>query len=562
MIRLRWFLLLLALATVFAAWRVWWVAENRSAESLLRSAEARLDQNVTDHDAALNELELALKLAREAGDRDLAESALRRRAQVNLQRSRLVLTLNDCDALLEGYSPGDAFVLDMAARSAFGLGEYQRAADYAQELVEVRSDEPRAFDLLAKLHRALAEEALLDIQERLKSGLPTRLVDAGLRSARRAAALPANDPHARAAFEELDALSRDEEGVVANRALTERARAHLVAAREAWIGSLSVGRTGEAIEGLQELLARGGLLEEVVTLGTNALRRPHFPGAGGVLVRTALAQAELNREDDALRLISEVQRIRPKALDPAALADANLIDWLVLAHDLELWRELEQGASEAQGRRRLLRNDKQLRTTLSYLRGVALLEQKRTQAAMLLLSRAGRYVSDEELVEGEQVLSWTARSIAERRMGQREEERRSIFEVTRARAVPEPDGGRAARAYGEALERQSQLSERAGRFELALDQLAQATAYLPDRRLELEGRWRRLGEQALESSGYTLQQYRQLYSIQSRAQPGTNLNSWATVELANNALANRQPAQAITVIRRRLGDLPYFAPLL
>ncbi|MFT5288453.1 MAG: hypothetical protein ACI82F_000508 [Planctomycetota bacterium] len=552
----------MAMAMAVATWRVWWVAENRSASDLLDAAESRLERDSTDHNMTLRELGLALQVADENGDTTVAQQALLIRAEVNMQRRNFSLVLVDCVRVLGEFASNNPEALRLATRASFASGELQGAVDFATILTEVQGDKASSHNLLANIHRTLAEDALGELFENLNETLPTRKSIEGLNHARRAAALTASNPHALSALEGLDDILDDAERSADLRILTERARAHFAAARRAWIAALAVGRNGESIRGIQEQFSRAGLYESMVSLGRSALSAPNFPGAGAVLVSTALAQADLGRIEDARKLISGVKAQRPNIIVPNALDKDTILRWVVLLHELELWKDLELATQVCFRRRYAKRDDRGLRTSLSYLLGVSLLQQNRTQAAMPSLSRAGRYTDAQEFVPGEQVLSWYTRATAERRMAMRADEQRSILEVTRVRAVPEPDGGRAARAFGDSLERQAKRAERNGDPAIALELLAQSLAYLPERRIELEGRWRRMGEHGLASQGRTLQEYEQLFAIDDRQREGATLNSWATVEIARNRLEYGRATRALSLIRRSLERLPYFPPLL
>jgi len=306
----RWFLVVLALATLVTLTQLWISSEARTASSLLESARERWadqDPETGDFDGALRELELALELAKKSDDPEIEREIHLERVRLHNYRENYDLALEECDYLLRAFDPENTEVLLLAADAALGSELPDTTLFYAEQVFEVDRTNPDILILVGQARAQLADMALAALDSHLHASLADEPARLAATAARRAAAHPPGTLQRHAALESLYAELPDPELRREALEAVEQASEHLMTASSAFVQRLRHAPDGRAVAGMQTILLSAGSAEEAADLGRLALELRKLSKRTTVLIRTAMALDELGRGDQARELIEEVQ---------------------------------------------------------------------------------------------------------------------------------------------------------------------------------------------------------------------------------------------------------------
>ena len=331
---------------------LWLAAPGRGVSPQERLEAARSLMTITPPDVpgALRELEEALRQARGAEWAELRPALLRERAKLYASRGLRELALADCRTELSESGP-HADTLARAADLCLTLGEPSLALEFAEQLTALAP--ARGQGRIGRARLALADAPLAAIERLARGSLPLAAARSATTLAQRATVFGDDPSRSSVALEDLlasfpraDERRRVQEWV---REATE----HLRSASGAFVAGLA-GSTGDAVAGLQDLLARGGAQREAIDLGLVALAIPTLTNPLPVLARTAGALAELGRLETARALILDLRKRFPAGLRPQELSnlalESELAQWCLLLERLGLWEDLRTAAWELQQR--------------------------------------------------------------------------------------------------------------------------------------------------------------------------------------------------------------------
>lgn len=502
----RWFLVVVALTTLVTLTQLWIRGEARTAATMLDSARERwrdLDPDEGDFDGALRELELALGLARQEGDREIEREILLERVRVHLYRESYDLALEESDHLLTDFDGDDPEVLLLAADSALGAGKPETTIFYADHLLEVAPDDPDIVIRIGQAEAQLADLALSQLDDRLEQELADEPARLAADAARRAAAHPPGTLLRHAALEDLyshlSSPALDREALES----VDLASKHLLAASQAFVARLRYAADGQAVSGLQAILLRSGAVEEAADLGRLALEMRRLSSRTTVLIRTAMALDTLDRGDQAKSLIEEVQRtLRSGTIAPRTLSDDELYDWCLLLYRLELWDELMTSAQLLSNREVKRQRDEpdaadgDPRAAMSeFFMGVAQTHLNQARGARRHLKNY-QDAQTREAFPGVQLQTWLANAETARRLGRGPQERFALIQATKS-LEDDIDDPALANIAGEAWFRLGEFQLSENDVMRAERSLAHAVRLLPRRRDEVEGRWKEAGEAAI-----------------------------------------------------------------
>ena len=521
MVKLRWFLSLLALGTIAVLTQLWILEGSRTPEGLADEAEELLALEQRDYDGALRKLTRGIEQADEEGHDELVRTLLLRRAgifrmrsQVNAAHRRydILLALEDCLAVLDRF-PDDPEALAEGAACSLDAEESEQGLRLAQRLAEVASP-GEAELLMGRAHVMLAEEALEEVGVELEDRLAHAPAVDALAAARSAATLPPDSPLQEVAYQKLREAVPDTLFQLRARDAIERAADHFADAARAFVRQIEVAPHGKAIAGLQRILIAAGALEEAIDLGQFALSDRRLTPRYGVLYHTLEALMARDRIAEARALaISQRPSQGTRPLVPARddFDSRGLAEWCVMLYQLELWQDLPPTT-----RRLRVRNLEA--EGMPELTGLAEL----LELAALVRQSESRELTEEELESFDSLIAklppadspeafpgmhfaaWLTRSEAERIRGDPNRHRAAL-----ARAIPlvpaEFPGPELRRLAGDAYARLGQMRLERTTYSQAEVLLTHALRLLPSRRSELEPAWREAGRHALEERGRTVE---------------------------------------------------------
>jgi tetratricopeptide (TPR) repeat protein len=248
------------------------LTEHRGPRELLAVVREQRTRPVFDERAALLDLSVALDGASKSGDRELASTILRMRAEILLELGARLEARQTYVQALEEFDPDDHALELSIARMCDEDGDIGEASARVDRLIEKAPDYGPAWVLRGRILVRASQVHLEAARTELRARVMDRDLETALVLLDRIASLDADVPDRSASLVELrDLLGPRRETsfeLVANLASeTSRVRAE---ARHAFSQSLTHGIEPEAIAGLIDACARGGQPQWGVELGSIA----------------------------------------------------------------------------------------------------------------------------------------------------------------------------------------------------------------------------------------------------------------------------------------------------
>lgn len=306
--KLTFFLLLLATATIWAFVQVLSTNAERSAQGFFRAGLER--REVGRDEAALRDLGLALELAIEDGDAELCADILFERASIYRGRGAADAAIVDLRRVLDEFAPGQ--LKSLVELSGLLLSEelHDEAMIPVLEVLEQQPKNAGALVSLARIHVDRAERAM----EEAFDTIDFVLADAGAAAVKRAATQSAarlpGDPLRVALRHEIDEAIPDAEHRRQTLVfeLLDAANADFHAARDALVRSFERAVSPRSLELYMRLLSSAGNLTQAVDFGLAIESLPEAE-SGVTMPLFAEALAALSRPGIAARVIQSTNTL-------------------------------------------------------------------------------------------------------------------------------------------------------------------------------------------------------------------------------------------------------------
>jgi len=516
MARIRWIYFLFSLGVAALLLHLWLRGEARTASSLVQSARERVEKAELEqeagastgavirdllgsaHDAALRELDAAIRMAEREGDEEALAEGLELRGTLHLERNMPQLALDDSIALLERFGD-DAETLARAADAALRCIRPELALESASRLRALAPEDPRSALYLGRAHLALSKQALRLCSAMLETQLaPFELLEA-MELARRAAALPESVHGHGTSREQVRELFLDEAQAEEAIGYVDLAGTHIASGLSCLVENLKETPDGSAVAGIQDILVDAGYLEASAELGLLALRLNVLKNRPPTLVRTCLALEALERHELAGDIIT-AHRKRKRPLQLHAIRSERLHRWLSLLDRLQLWDLLYDGARFLAQRHG---HNERYRILARYYQGISAFELDRdlSEIQTCFAEATPLLPSNPRMT----LRAWTTWAKAAARDEDRRAERYDLGHATRVSPSALEGNPRLQRMLGEAWWRRSEIEAADGEPLLAELSATHALTLLPRKRKELWTWLSQVGKEALVDREMTLE---------------------------------------------------------
>jgi len=541
-----WLLLAAALGMLWVLFDVWRESHDRGAASLLKSANWRMSANPPDYPAAVRELDLAIRAAREQGETTVAADALEFRAKLFLERAQPAAARQDLLELLESYRPDDVGLLIRLAFVETSLGEFESALERCERVLALSPQTTHIEIIRGSALFSLGKAEIAQARELLEERLPDAESEAGVALAERIAALDEGDALHPALQHDLTSLFPAGHAASAQQSLEHALAAgrHWAAARRSWTRSLTNEVHQTAAFGLLDLFFRAGRMNPVIDLG-QALRSYPKAISTNSLQHIAIALDTQGRTGGAVRAI-EVAVANDQDLPPDFLGR-----WCELTRRAKLWQRLTMAGWRYR------------------VSGTQAGSQAIVSAADCYLGIGYAKVKDQAL--GQKYLNaYTTSDQPEPFPGALAESFLALAELARAAG----DSGGEQLALGQALSLDQDLGGdhwlRLSELQLASAEsapqiersFAHALRLLPERSAELRPRWEEQGRLALLSQGRDIELLHRNLRSEGRWFPAREAGSYELYELARMHRKRGEPSGASETCDHLLRRYPRFPPAL
>ena len=506
MFKPRSFLVLLALAMVGAVGFVLHSHNARTPASLMESAAARLEVTPPDFDLALRELDLALELALDRGERQLAQEVFLLRAKTYARRRNWPKAREDYATVLGEYLPGSPQVTLDIGWIDYQLENHNAALAAAAQVLAAVPAHSGANKLRGDTLLAMAERSLEEVEAQLQAFLADQPARRAHDLAWRAATLDFDHAYRSAVLSEFDELcGRD---TTEMRRFIDAATTCLMASRRSFVDALQKQPNVGAMVSLLVLLEHGEAWNEIVDFGMAAAAfdnlHKNLP-AVSALVR---ALDELGRPLLASSVLSSA------AEEDLDMPPALLGTWCRLLYEAEDWARLENIGQAMQRREGPQARD--LRRTASLFVGIAKLNLGKYREAV---SQLELYTSNPpalEPIEDATAVAYYNLSKAYRAESNQPDEYRALTRAT----------NNSRDFSGEAWQRlaELQLARREPLAQVAAS-MVQAIGLMPQRVDELVPTWERTSLEAMAERQRSIEATRRRMRDNGRWVPAGDRNA-------------------------------------
>lgn len=522
-------------------------AESADPRVLLEHARSAMSGPDLDLIQAGHDLEAALAAAERAADRPLIEEVLLQRAKLARQTNALARAKADLEDVLAHHRPNSPAIESMLAGVMLDAGDVELALARADSVLARDRNQPEAWGVRAEALLTLADRR---IEECVRlAGI--HVAGAGLASTeqlmRRIAARPPADTTRLRLTQELYERFEipDKELAREVQSRLDDASNLLSMAPEALAQSFRAGVRPKALTEYVRTLHEAGESEAAADLGLVALSLPGYV-TYAPLLRLLLGILEENGRAAAIP-----ELIDPKLVRRVALDSQFFRDWARTLIRLENWPLLQVAGHQ-------LRASDVPETRLfgEWCIAISMARQKRWAEAVPMLRRR-LAAPGAEPFEHAHAWGWLAIAESSRAQGAAPEEAAALARALAA-ASPKLSG------VGEIHLRLAELEllKPQPNRGLALESLTQALRFLPERRAELEPRWRELGALLLRVRNLDLQRACADLERENRLAPEEKRTSFEFVGMAELQFEQGRLASALALGMRALEQHPGLAPAL
>jgi hypothetical protein len=541
-----WLLLAAAAGMLWVLFNVWRESHDRGAASLLKSANWRMSGNPPDYPAAMRELDLAIRAARDQREDSVAADALEFRSKLFIERGQVAAARQDLLELLDRYRPDDVGLLIRLAFVETSLGEYDAALERCERVLALSPQTTHIEIIRGNALFSLGRAEITQARELLEERLPDAESEAGVALAERIAALDADDPLHPALQHDLTSLFPAGHATSAQQALAHAlaAGSQWAAARRSWTRSLINEVHPSAAFGLLDVFFRAQRMGAVIDLG-QALRTYPKAISTNALQHIAIALDTQGRTAGAVRAI-EVAVADQQELPPDFLGR-----WCELARRAKLWQRLTMAAWRYR------------------VAGTQTANQAVVSAADCYLGLSYAKIKDQVL--GQKYLNaYTTSDQPEPFPGALAESFLALAELARGAG----DASGEQLALGQALSLDHDLGGehwlRLAELQLAASDsaalveksYAHALRLLPERSAELRPRWEEQGRLALLSQSRDIELLHRNLRSEGRWYPAREAGSFELYELAQLHRERGEPSGASETCDHLLRSYPRFPPAL
>lgn len=540
-------LILLALALLLLGGLARMTVHNvsRDAPGLLASATRRAAGPTPEYEAALDELEMALRIAQNEGDVETIAGVLLRRGTILRRLHAVEAARADFELLLARYRPGDEPVILQLVGLDVLAGDRSGALERVDALLQESRDSPTAWGWRGRLLVMASDERIAECNQHLYETLPRETAQQGRELVHRLTGMTPEDPLRSSvmfALRELFPTQYEANSREVMR-LVGLASEEVTQAREALVESFAGPvRADSALEYLK-LLQRGGHDHAAVDFGLAISTHRSVQRDLALMGHLAAALIGLGRAGLAADLIDE-------RLSRRTAPDSRFFrTWCEALVQAQRWPELAFVANQM----RIAAEGDEINLPRFYA-GLAMSHTGQTRAAAGALERclaAPAWPMPYAGAEGE---AWRLLAACRREEGGGRRE----WEALRMATELGPD------ASGEAWLRLAELTEEYEPRSLweAEEQFAHGMRLLPERLDELMPRWREIGERHLAQTQTRIELEADRLANRGRFVPQARVGAYELLRLAETWWERGKPVGVISAASRLLQSHPGLLPAL
>lgn len=522
-------------------------AENADPRALLEHARGAMSGPELDLILAGHELDAALAAAERAVDRPLMEEILLQRASLERQTNAFAAAKADLETVLTHYRPKSPAIESMLAAVTLDSGDVEGALQRADSVLERDRNQAEAWGVRAEALLTLANRIVEDGLKRAGVSVAENGLSQTEKLMRKIAARPASDTTRLRLVQELHDVFPEADKELA-REIAQRlddASALLEQAPEALAASLRGGLRPAAVVAYVRTLNDAGESDAAADLGLAALSFPPFRA------NAALLRLMLEILTDSGRAAAAAELIDPTLVRRIALDSDFFCAWARALFESEDWGTLTVAGNSIRAS-----GDIALRSLGDFYIGVSLSRRARHAEAAPFLRRFLQSDAPQPF-EDAKALAWLALADGLREQGATEDESTALRRALAASTLRTSGQGEAWLRLAE-----NELAQAPPRIGPALEDLAQALRRMPQRRAELEPRWRELGERLAQSRKVDFEKACEDLDRSGRLSPLDALPSYDYVRLAEVQYERARFVSSAALAQRALELYPDLTPAL
>jgi len=522
-------------------------AESADPRALLEHARGAMSGPELDLVLAGHELDSALAAAERDVDRPLIEEILLQRAKLERQTNAFVAAKADLENVLTHFRPGSPAIESMLAAVTLDSGDVEGALQRADSVLKRDPNQAEAWGVRAEALLTLADRIIEDGMRTAGVAVASNGLSETEKLMRRIAARPVADVERLRLVQELhDAFPETDKELA--REISQRlddASALLEKAPEALAESLRGGLRPAAVVAYVRTLNDAGESDAAADLGLAALSFPPFRTNAALLRLMLDVLTECGRASAAAELID------PSLVRRVALDSDFYCAWARALHASEDWTMLSVAGNSIRGAGSI-----DLRPLGDFYIGLGLSKRgKHTEAATFLRrflqSRAPQPIEDSKAI------AWIALADAMHAQNAFADEADALRRGLAAASLKLSGQGDVWLRLA-----QIELDKSPPPLGIALEDLAQALRLTPERRAELETRWRSLGAEFARVRKVDFEKQAEALDRAGRLTPVDTLASYDYVRLAEVQFERGRYVSSAALAQRALELYPDFPPAL